>query len=254
MSQPIYISSFGAVTNRGIHSPKGFVAWPDGVQTAGAVERCHVLSKPYIAFGKLTPGDKLAFAASALALENSTHWQGDHAGICIDMPYGSLSTDLRYQETINNNFPSPAIFSSTLPSSAVADIAIYYKIKGPNRVVAEGRTAGIAALELAISMIDKKKVSACLAIALVSVENSDRQLPAIDQTTIEPDYAVALLLSTTPGAMRLTITDAPPSSAINGNTTPYMVEVVKALEQKVSATIPVFFNNHGKSIILSHTT
>jgi 3-oxoacyl-(acyl-carrier-protein) synthase len=57
----------------------------------------------------------------------------DRVGICLATSVGSLSTDVNFWQGRNGvGGPSPTLFAYTLPSAAVGEIAIHYKLTGPN--------------------------------------------------------------------------------------------------------------------------
>jgi 3-oxoacyl-(acyl-carrier-protein) synthase len=72
----------------------------------------------------------------------------DRIGICLAVKAGSLSTDVEYWRGRDAaGGPSPTLFAYTLPSSAIGEIAIRYRLTGPNLcfvgdekiAIAEGR-------------------------------------------------------------------------------------------------------------------
>lgn len=133
MKLSAHVLSFAMIDKKGIRSAKTFFPWESDQKGPEDIRRAQVLSSPYPSFGKLNLPDKFLFCVASLLLENigkDTVVSGDKSGICIGLPFGSLSTDLRYMESVRNGFPSPAVFSATLPSSPVAEAAITYKFKG----------------------------------------------------------------------------------------------------------------------------
>jgi 3-oxoacyl-(acyl-carrier-protein) synthase len=54
-------------------------------------------------------------------------------GVCLAVNAGSLPTDIEYWKGRNDvGGPSPTLFAYTLPSSAIGEIAIRYRLTGPN--------------------------------------------------------------------------------------------------------------------------
>ena len=54
-------------------------------------------------------------------------------GICLAARAGSLATDVDYWNGRNRpGGPSPTLFAYTLPSAAIGEIAIRFKLTGPN--------------------------------------------------------------------------------------------------------------------------
>ena len=182
MSDAIYVESFSSLTAGGIAGPAGIRAWDRGQNGPQDVRRDQVLDKPYVNFGKLMLPDRLAFGAASVALSNCTMANPETTAITIGICAGSLSTDLRYMESVLAGFPSPAIFSATLPSSAITDIAIYFGIKGPNRVVAGNGASGLSALDLACTILACGKASAALWLCVNAVETQDAGIPLLDES------------------------------------------------------------------------
>jgi hypothetical protein len=195
MSGRVFIESFSALRAEGITGPSGMRSWDSGQKGPQDVRRDQVLSKPYVNFGKLMLPDKLAFCAASAVLSNCEPANPETTAITLGICAGSLSTDLRYMESVLAGFPSPAIFSATLPSSAIADVAIYFGIKGPNRVVAGNSGSGLAALELACTILACGKASAALWLCVNAVEPQDAGIPLLDESVTAMCSAYALLLA-----------------------------------------------------------
>jgi hypothetical protein len=198
MNPPVYLQSFAALVPDGIVSPAGAVPWDSGQAGPADIRREQVLDKPYQAFGKLSLPDKLAFSVATLALSGSPAPENESTGISIGLPAGSLSTDLRYMESVAAGFPSPAVFSATLPSSSLADIAIFHGLKGENRVVAGGNESGIVALDLAMTILSCGKASAMLVLSVNALDAVDQSSPLVPHDFNRENRAFAFLLGTRP--------------------------------------------------------
>jgi hypothetical protein len=166
------ITGFGLLDVSGYHSLNGSFQWESDQKGPADIKRSQVLSKMYLGFGKLNLPDRLAFAAAALALP--AQFDGLSTGITIGIPYGSLSTDLAYMDSVRSGTPSPALFSATLPSSSITDIAIYFGIKGPDRVFTGVDTPVLYALESAGMMIQNGKCDNALVIGVWETDNVSR--------------------------------------------------------------------------------
>jgi hypothetical protein len=198
MSLPIFLDSFSSLLPEGIAGPVGLRPWDAGQAGPQDVRRDQVLDKPYLNFGKLMLPDKLAFCAAAVALSRYVIADKEMAAITFGLCAGSLSTDLRYMESMLAGFPSPAIFSATLPSSAIADIAIYFGLKGPNRVIAGNAASGLTAFERAVSLLETDKAASVLSLSVNAVEPADAGSPLLDPAADRSCRAYAFLLTTTP--------------------------------------------------------
>lgn len=198
MSRQLYLDSFSALLPDGIYCPQGFVPWADGQNGAQDVTRGQVLDKPYVNFGKLMLPDRLAFSAASLILSRYALQSRETTAITLGICAGSLSTDLRYMETVAAGFPGPAVFSATLPSSAIADIAIYFGLKGPNRVCAGNAASGLTAFELATLLLENGKAGTALVLSVNAVEPGDFNSPLLDPAIERKNRAFAFLVSAAP--------------------------------------------------------
>jgi 3-oxoacyl-(acyl-carrier-protein) synthase len=86
-----------------------------------------------VRFGRLDLMSKLAVAAVEGLRVDFDSRARDRIGICLGARAGSLSTDVQYwkrREAVGG--PSPTLFAYTLPSAALGEIAIRYRLTGPN--------------------------------------------------------------------------------------------------------------------------
>src|SRR5689334_18859069 len=84
-------------------------------------------------FGRLDRLSQLAvLAVESLGVDFDVEPK-DRIGICLAAKSGSLATDVEYwkgRDAVGG--PSPTLFAYTLPSSALGEIAIRYRLTGPN--------------------------------------------------------------------------------------------------------------------------
>jgi hypothetical protein len=200
MNATLYLESFAALLPEGIVTPSGTRPWNNGQTGPADVTREQVLDKPYLSFGKLSLPDRLAFSAASLVLSCCPLVDKEFAGISLGLPAGSLSTDLRYMESVLAGFPSPALFSATLPSSAIADIAIVHGLKGENRVIAGGPESGLVALDCACAMLSAGKTRAVVVLSVNAIEPRDFSSPLLPPAADcdRENRAFAFLLSADP--------------------------------------------------------
>ncbi len=113
-------------------------------------------------FGRLDLLSQLAvLAVESLGIDFST-MPPDRVGICIAVRAGSLSTDVEYwkgRDAVGG--PSPMLFAYTLPSSAIGEIAIRYRITGPNLCFVGNEAL---ALTEARELIRHREVDACICV------------------------------------------------------------------------------------------
>lgn len=194
--KPVYCNGCGAVFTRGIYSLSSEKLWESGQSDSEHIRRDQVIPTLLPTFGKLSLPDKLAFSAASLALQNSPDAGGDRSGICIAIPYGSLTTDMFFMDSIISQFPSPTYFSATLPSSTVADIAIHYKFKGPDRIICGGDSPVTESLSNAFRLIQTGKADTVLFLAVWAFDSINKCKTA-EYSTLE-NAAFCVLFSTIP--------------------------------------------------------
>ncbi len=197
MNRQAYLLSFASLDPSGMHTPHGYTPWKTGQHGPEDVERSQVLDRPYPGFGKLSVADRLAFGVASLLLGACGAVNADECGVCLGNATGSLSVDLRYWESVTAGFPSPGLFAATLPSSPVSDIAIFYGMKGPNRIIAGNEASGIHALFEAMTMLDRKKAASMLVVSLYALDPCDRGTRLMPLQSPAGNRARAFLLSST---------------------------------------------------------
>jgi 3-oxoacyl-(acyl-carrier-protein) synthase len=84
-------------------------------------------------FGRLDLQSQLALLAVDALKINFDGFARDRIAICLAASAGSLTTDVNFWNGRNGvGGPSPTLFAYTLPSAAVGEIAIHFKLTGPN--------------------------------------------------------------------------------------------------------------------------
>jgi 3-oxoacyl-(acyl-carrier-protein) synthase len=84
-------------------------------------------------FGRLDLPSQLALLAVAWLKVDFAAWPADRVAICLAANGGSLSTDVNFWKGRDGvGGPSPTLFAYTLPSAAVGEIAIHFRLTGPN--------------------------------------------------------------------------------------------------------------------------
>jgi 3-oxoacyl-(acyl-carrier-protein) synthase len=87
-------------------------------------------------FGRLDLASQLAVLAVETLGVQFDAWPRDRVGLCLSVKAGSLSTDAEYWRGRNDpGGPSPALFTYTLPSSPLGEVAIRHRLTGPNLCV-----------------------------------------------------------------------------------------------------------------------
>lgn len=114
-------------------------------------------------FGRLDLLSQLALlAVESLGLDFDT-LPRERIGICLAARAGSLSTDVEYwngRDAVGG--PSPTLFAYTLPSAAIGEIAIRYRLTGPNLCLVGDVSA---VLSEASDWIRRGEADACLCVS-----------------------------------------------------------------------------------------
>ncbi len=113
-------------------------------------------------FGRLDLQSQLALLAVAALKINFDELARDRIGICLAASAGSLSTDVNFWNGRNGvGGPSPTLFAYTLPSAAVGEVAIHFRLTGPNLcLVGDDKTL----LAEGVDFIRRGEVDGCVCI------------------------------------------------------------------------------------------
>ena len=132
------------------------------IATSTATEADLATARLGTRFGRLDLLSQLAvLAVESLGIDFSI-LPPDRIGICLAVRAGSLSTDVEYWKGRNApGGPSPTLFAYTLPSSAIGEIAIRYRLTGPNLCFVGDESL---ALKEARALIRSREVDACLCV------------------------------------------------------------------------------------------
>lgn len=114
-------------------------------------------------FGRLDRLSQLALlAVDSLGVDFDTVPR-EQVGICLAARTGSLSTDVEYWNDRGAvGGPSPTLFAYTLPSAALGEIAIRYRLTGPNLCFV-GEDTGVVAE--AADWIERGEAEACICVS-----------------------------------------------------------------------------------------
>jgi hypothetical protein len=145
------------------------------------INRDEVYSEKITTFGRLSSPDKLAFSAASLAISAAEKFDTSKTGIVLLNSEGSIERDRAYMDSVVEGFARPNLFPSTLPSSPVAEIAITFELKGPDRVLVVSNNQLKLAFENSFFLLKK---SNCSNLLLTFVELGEKD-----------KYAGCLLLS-----------------------------------------------------------
>lgn len=120
-------------------------------------------------FGRLDLQSQLALLAVTELKVDFTAWPPGRVGICLSASAGSLSTDVNFWQGRNGaGGPSPTLFAYTLPSAAVGEIAIHFRLTGPDRCFVGGEQV---LLPEGADLIRNGEVDACICVYCDVVSN-----------------------------------------------------------------------------------
>jgi 3-oxoacyl-(acyl-carrier-protein) synthase len=125
-------------------------------------------------FGRMDLLSQLALlSAESLGIDFAT-LDCSRIGVCMSVSAGSLATDIDYWNGRNEvGGPSPTLFAYTLPSSAIGEIAIRYRLTGPNLCFVGTDKMLLAE---ASDLIERDEVDACLCIACEAIPPAAAEL------------------------------------------------------------------------------
>lgn len=114
---------------------RSFSAMDNFIQTRGSLVNETDLRTAKLGgrFGRLDLLSQLALLAVESLQLDFESMPRERIAICLAALGGSLSTDVEYWNGRNAvGGPSPTLFTYTLPSAAVGELAIRYRLTGPN--------------------------------------------------------------------------------------------------------------------------
>jgi 3-oxoacyl-(acyl-carrier-protein) synthase len=113
-------------------------------------------------FGRLDLQSQLSLLAVESLNLDFNGMARERTGICLATSAGSLSTDVNFwQGRDGTGGRSPTLFAYTLPSAAAGEIAIHFKVTGPNLCfVGDGQTV----LPEAFDLIRRGEADGCVCV------------------------------------------------------------------------------------------
>ena len=142
---------------------------------AGSVTEADVrAAHPGPKFGRLDLASQLAvLAVESLKLKFDL-WPRDRIGLSLAVEAGSLTTDVEYWNGRGQTGgPSPALFTYTLPSSPLGEVAIRHRLTGPNLCLVGG---GGLALAEAADWLRQGTVDGCLCVSCQAISPAAAKL------------------------------------------------------------------------------
>lgn len=138
MDKTRHISSYCHIKNRSV-SLNGNLLFTSPIEEFSTFikDASKHLETKHSKFYKMDNLSKLAFLTADVLLKNAKLNADEESNIAIILSNraSSLSTDRKYQETINdpdNFFPSPSVFVYTLPNICIGEISIKHQLHSEN--------------------------------------------------------------------------------------------------------------------------
>jgi 3-oxoacyl-(acyl-carrier-protein) synthase len=137
-------------------------------------------------FGRLDLQSQLSLLAVAELKTDFSGFANGRVGIVFTASAGSLSTDANFWNSRHAaGGPGPTLFAYTLPSAAVGEIAIHFKLTGPDLCfVGDGREL----MREAADKISRGEVDACICVYCEAVTADCGKL--ISAAPVAAAYAV----------------------------------------------------------------
>ncbi len=179
MSDDIVITAWGFADARGFCGARG----AGGAFGQDAAQWPEAFPEAFPRFGRLDPPCKLAMVAAEL-LGLKPPRDGVHAdiGVSLGTRYGCLDADASFFATLwRPEGASPALFTYTLPSSVIAEVAMRYKLGGPNACFLAGEASGLTALWEGVRLVESGEARACVCLACDGVTpGTAAKMPGFD--------------------------------------------------------------------------
>ena len=143
---------------RELSSKNRQMAWIDQADDEVAIRLGTIPAR----WGRMTPLGRALLLESAYLLEEKKLWRnggkvsddGVSAGLIGAGRYGSLQTDLDFQDTVAGGLASPALFGYTLPNIPLAEVATHFGLTGPVYALLEGKEPLNAAVREAQALLE----------------------------------------------------------------------------------------------------
>jgi 3-oxoacyl-(acyl-carrier-protein) synthase len=114
-------------------------------------------------FGRMDLASQLALVAVERLNVPFDTLARDRVGLCLVSGAGSLTTDADFWDSrLEAGGPSPTLFTYTLPSAPLGELAIRHQLTGPNLCLVGGSQL---ALPAAVELIECGEADSCICVA-----------------------------------------------------------------------------------------
>jgi len=169
MSRELVLTAAGFASPTGFGgSQTGWTAKPVPAGGPGALRWSAASDAPFDRFGRLDALSKCVLVAAEMCgLPPVAEGLGrPDMAVVLGTRWGSLAVDLEFLRSIGApGGASPALFSYTLPSTAIAEAAIRYRLAGPNLCLLAGAESGLLALWEGLELVAGGEADGCLCLA-----------------------------------------------------------------------------------------
>ncbi len=150
------ITGIGWINAAGIGQGRGLDPFYSQTKDANIPARREVFQAADDRFGRLDAFSKLGVTAIAMALRDAgleTSPEKRPTGIVASTQRGCLATDMDYFATVladQGKWPSPHMFTYTLPSCVLGEAALRFGLTGPTYVVHDDQPFSLACIQAAL--------------------------------------------------------------------------------------------------------
>ncbi len=132
-------------------------------------------------FGRLDLQSQLALLAVAALKVDFSAFPPDRIALCLVASAGSLTTDINFWNGRSGvGGPSPTLFAYTLPSAAAGEIAIHFRLTGPNLCfVGDDKIA----LPEGADLIQRGDADACVCVCCETVSTDCAKMISLPPAT-----------------------------------------------------------------------
>jgi 3-oxoacyl-(acyl-carrier-protein) synthase len=139
-------------------------------------------------FGRMDLASQLALLAVEPFAAHFDLVPRERIGICLAARTGSLSTDAEYWKGRDAaGGPSPTLFTYTLPSAAIGEIAIRHRLTGPSLCFVSGVEELLAE---ASDLIERGEADGCVCVIVDSVSPALAEMISATQTATAQAFFV----------------------------------------------------------------
>ncbi|MCP4638974.1 MAG: hypothetical protein GY851_01000 [bacterium] len=170
MMRPTVITRCAYVDDTGYGTPTRSGVWSDAGKDA--LHWKTIANEPFPRFGRLDALCRHAVASVELLGLDVPSEDAVDPGVAVvfHSTHGCLATDAAFIGTLSQpGGGSPKLFSYTLPSVALGEIAIRYRLGGPTLCVMSDESWSVAALWEGVDLVQSGDADACVCVSAEAV-------------------------------------------------------------------------------------